>query len=339
MGQFYTKTDDSSWLVGVPWTKVPSGWSRVRTAYRKTSATVWTSFYTADLAPPSPPTLTLGITGNTLKITVQAPANPDTYRVRVKVGKAVSVNNNTDANYIYTPDGADANWSDWLISPNQTRTKYYPADGSSLTAGSTYYVTAWTEDTSHNYSTPVSGYEKFLSTGVAAPESYTAILDPSYSKSWYNTSGYWDHNTDQYLRIGTPENRRGFLFYSTRMLSLLKGAKSITSMKVQIQRHPQWDYNGATQFHIFGHSLQNQPTTNPMSKILITDSGWQSANHGQTLQVGVPSSFFPGMLSGSIVGLGITSQQGSGDHDTDKYCGTFYGSGTGTGRITVTYVR
>ena len=339
MGQCYINTD-SGWLVGVPWTKTSAGgWSRVRTAYRKTSATVWTSFYTADLAAPSSPTLTTAISGTQMAITVKAPSSPDTYRVRVKVGKAVSANNNTDTNYISTPDGADANWSDWLISPNQTRTKYYPTDGSSLTAGTTYWVTVWAEDTSHNYSTPVSDSIKYLSPGVAAPESYTATFDPSYSRSWYNTSGYWDKNTDKYLRIGTPENRRGFLFYSTRMLSLLKGAQKITSMKVQIQRHPQWDYNGATQFHIFGHSLQNQPSTNPMSKILVTDTVWHTANHGQTQQVTIPSSFFPGIINGSIVGLGITSQQGSGDHDTDQYCGTFYGSGTGSGRVTVSYVR
>jgi hypothetical protein len=339
MGECYAKTDTVTWAKGVPWVKTSTGgWSRAKQGYRKTAATVWTPFYTADLTPPAVPVLTTSISGTRLKIDVKAPASTDVMRVRVKVGKAVSANNATDANYIGTPDGADATWSDWNIAPSQTRTKYYPTSGA-LTAGTTYFVTVWAEDTSHNYSTYVSDSIKYVSSGVAAPEAHSATIDPVDSDSWMTASAVWNSQNDKYLRTGRADNRAGYLFYSTRVSSLLKGAASITSMKIQIQRYPGYDYTGATKFHLFAHSLANKPSGNPSASIVYTDSVWVSINRGQTLQVTVPTSWYANILSGKIVGLGVRSQTGGGSADTDAYAGTFYGAGTGTGRITVTYMK
>lgn len=348
MGGAFVKVDEDSWAAGVPWVKTSTGgWSRVRTMYRKTAPTVWTPFYTADLTAPAAPTVTLAIESARLKITVKAPVVADMHRVRVKVGKAVAAtgttvpayaNNTTDAAYISSPDGADTAWSEWTIASGATRTKYYPLTGS-LSNGSTYQVTAWSEDKSHNYSAPTSQQIKYSTTVPTTPKSYTITIAAADSRTWYQTTCEWGNRKE--IRVGNPENRSGFLFYSTRLTSQLKGVKSITSMNLKIQRMPDIDYDKGTNFHIFGHSMLSYSNINPYEtkKYKLTESTWRVLNRGQVGNFALPSTFFPKIISGEIVGLGIISQGGSGVNATDKYCGSFYGFGTTSGTLTVTYTK
>ena len=348
MGNPYVKVDDDEWAVAVPWVKTTTGgWSRVRQMYRKTAPTVWTPFWTADLTAPAAPTLTVTIEAARLKITVKAPTVADMYRVRVKVGKAVAAttttippyaNTTTDSAYISTPDAGDATWSDWLIASGATRTKYYPLTGS-LSSGSTYKVSAWSEDKSHNYSAPTTKQIKYTTTSPTTPTSKTVTIAHADSRTWYQTTCKWGDRKE--IRVGNPENRSGFLFYSTRLSSQLKGAKSISNITLKLQRMPDIDYDKAVKFKIFAHSMLSYSNVNPYEtkKYRYTYDHWYTMNRGQVSSISLPSSFFAKFITGEFVGLGIISQGGSGVNATDPYCGSFYGFGTSSGTITATFTK
>lgn len=339
MGALWYKTDDG-WKQGIPYGRLANGWAKSIAGYRKTAPTVWTSLYTTDLTPPAAatiPSITIGadltLNQGRLTITVKAPSTSDTIACRVKVGKTVSANNTTDANYVATVDGTGKPWSEWDMTPNQTKSKVWPLAGN-LTANATYYVTVWAMDRTRNYSAPVSKSIKYVVPAVLTAKELAATFVPTDSSSIRKSNNTW-YTGDKFLRTGGPENWHGLWFYSTRISAALKGAKGIEKMTLQIQRYPS-GYVGKTKFRLFAHKLQARPAGSIWSpnNVVYTDPTIYEIERSQTLNVPIPSSWFPAFLNGTIQGFGIFTGTSKAN---DVYQTVAYGFGTFSGRVITEY--
>lgn len=335
MGAIWYKTDDG-WKQTIPYGRAANGWAKSPKGYRKTSSTVWTDLFTTDLTPPAVPTIVsvtvssdLSVNQGRLSITVKAPATADVSVIRVKVGKAVSANNDTDANYVATQDGTGYPWSEWHVVPNQTVTKTWPMSGN-LTNGATYYVTAWAMDKTRNYSAPVNKSVVYKTPAVLTAKEYTGYIVPTDSSTIQKSDNKW-LTGDKFVRTGGPYNYHGLWFYSTKLSAALKGVLGIEKMILEIQRYP-GNLKGTTRFHIFSHKLENRPAGSIWSpnNVVATLSTWYSIEQGQTIKITLPSAWHAAVIAGTVKGFGIYAQTSSAN---DQYNNTMYGFGTYSGRI------
>lgn len=342
MGKIWVKTftpevsissTSAPWVSAIPFIRQTSGWARGKIAYRKTTSTVWTPFYTVNSVLPGVPTLTVAIKPDSsgIRITVKAPTSTDMKSVRVKVGKKVSDNNSTDANYIAPAHGNDLHWSDWLIDPSETRYKDFPLSGS-LTNGTTYYVTAWSEDTSRNFSTAVTASIKYEGSGVDVGIGKTVYLQSVGSNTFRRSSGIYIN--DNYLRTGNTYNQVGFWYYSDQIKAALTGAVKINQVKILVQRMAKTanvDTHNATIINLVAHSLAGSTPLSPMSYCLETDTAHNyTFAPGQARNLVVPEAWYPDILSGRIKGFGIVTHLSS---PNTPFTGTYYGFPTTSGRL------
>ena len=341
MGAIWYKTEDG-WKSTIPYGRAANGWNKAVKGYRKTAATVWTDLFTTDFTPPAVAAITaLSVTADLklnqgrLSITIKAPSTADVAGVRVKVGKEVSSNNTTDSNYIAAVDGTGKAWSEWDMTPNQSRTKTWPMQGN-LTNGATYYVTVWAMDKTRNYSKAVSSSIKYATPKAITVKDITATIVPTDSRTIAKSNNAWT-TVDKFLRTGNAANYHGLWFYSTRLPTTLKGALGIVSLDLQVQRYPQ-GLAGPTKFHLFSHKMENQSNISVWSpsQVVNTEGVWHSINQNQTITVPIPVSWYPYILNGTVKGFGIYAQTSAAN---DQYNQTIYGFGTYSGRLTAVYRR
>jgi len=341
MGAIWTKTEDG-WKQTIPYGRRSTGWAKAIKGYRKTAPTVWTDLFTTDFTPPAVPTITsvtvtadLKVNQGRLSITIKAPTTADVVRVRVKVGKTVSTNNTTDANYVAAVDGTGQEWSEWDMLPNTSKTKTWPLSGS-LTNGATYYVTAWAVDRTRNYSAAVSKSIKYATPTVITHKDLTATIIPTDSRSIQKSNNAWV-TADKFLRTGAAVNWHGLWFYSTRIPTTLKGALGIVSLNLQVQRYPN-GIAGATKFRLFSHKMENQSNVSVWSpnQVIATDSTFWSINQNQVLNIPIPVAWYAGIIAGTVKGFGIFSTTTTA---VNEYQQTIYGFGTYSGRVVAVYRR
>lgn len=339
MGKALVKTE-TGYVQGVPYIRQASGWARVKVGYRKTSSTFWSPFLSVDSNPPGVPIITgFSRVGTSLQLTIKAPADSDVAQMRVKVGKRIAANLETDSDYISSPDGLDPAWSEWLVAPGQTRTKTFPVSGT-LTNNTVYYVTAWAQDSSRNYSNPATASVKYSVPVATPPKAKTATIDPTDSGTFRRTTNAYYRN-DKYLRIGGTSEDVGLLYYSSKIPTQLKNAKVLTRARLKLQRISGRGYKGQAQFHLFAHTMTgySKVDIDTGGRILYTDTVTSLADQGQTVTLDVPEAWYDDILSGKVKGFGIASQISSGNETIDPYVAAFYGDNTSTGKVILEYTE
>lgn len=327
------KVTDTTFKAGLPYVKVDAGWVRAKTLWRKTSSTVWTSFYVVDNTPPASPVIVEGERdGTRLKITITAPASSDVVSLRVKVATKQNTNLAIDSDYLATPDGVDDAWSEWKVTPGQTRTKYWPMEGTP-TNNTTYYVTAWAQDSSRNFSSPV--FDQILyrlpSSTVSKPKSGYAKTTDSSTFRRSGSSDQW-YREKKYLYLGGPKQEVGVWFYGTNISTLLKNASAITAAKLTVQRRNA-DYDGTAKFFLLAHNMTGYSNINlDNGHVVRTQPSVElHAKQGQDITVTIPDTWYDEILSGTITGFGLYSQLSSAN-SSDPYNSSFYGAGSNSGR-------
>jgi len=349
MGDMLVKTTEEQWTKGQPFVRTATGQSRARFAYRKiideAGDPAWVEFWRADSTAPGVPTnLKLEVSGfGGFNITVTAPYDTDVMSLRVKVGKIVPSNNTLDSAYLSTMDGSDPAWSEWMVAPGQTRTKKYPPSGS-LVSGTTYYVSVWAQDTSRNFSAPATKsivYKSLSPTTTVTRSTYITTVDSttfSKEKNIYN-------RTDKLVRTGHPNNNHGIWYYGDKISALLQGASRINDVKIEIQRLASspsgidQSISTATRFKFFGHNMttwSNIDIHDP-SRIVFAGELWGTyggLERGQSKVYTVPSAIWPMLLSGKLKGFGVYTNV-SASPSVDM--GTYYGFGTNSGRLFISY--
>jgi hypothetical protein len=342
MGNMWVK-DVNGWKTVFPWIKTASGWSRVKTGYRKINATTWQSFFVADLTPPAVPVISSIVQeGTRLKITITAPASTDVKVIRVKVGKVPAANTDIDSSYVSSPDGSDTAWSEWKVTPSQARTKYYPVSGS-LTNGALYYVTAWSQDGGRNYSQPAVASHKYTAPVVPVPVKKTAFVTSVDSGSFYRSNNTY-LRTDKILRTGRPEDRMGLWYYSNKIATTLKNAKSLDKVQVLIQRYSgAAGYVGQSKWWFFAHNqtAYSNVDMDAGGRIIAIEPSTinRLLARGASGTATMPPSWYPDILSGKIKGFGVIAQVSSGINEIDIYAGEYYGFGTNSGRVYLEYTE
>jgi hypothetical protein len=341
VGNHWVKDTDGIWKPVLPWAKPGSGWTRVKIAYRKTSSTVWSVFQTVDLTPPLVPRIeSVVVEGKLLHITVTAPTSSDVSSIRVKVAKnKATANSDTTADYVGLADPPDDTWSDWHVTPGQTRDKYYPpADLGDLTSGATYYVTAWARDTGRNFSSPVTQSQKFTTSTGALPSARSVYVTTTDSGTFNRTTDAWAAAADKGVRTGDVMERVGMFFYGSKLQTTLAKSIELSQLTLQIQRLNHVDYRGASQFKLLAHNLATKTSADidhdkGLSHIVATDSTWHTLAQGATGNFVIPGAWYDKIRNGTIKGFGIYSQASSGNDTTDFFSGSYYGFGTNSGRL------
>lgn len=334
MGQVWIKDETNTWQPGLPAMRTGTGWVNGKVVLQKTATTVWTARWSRDtVAPAAPASVSLTYSASTGKLTVtaKAPSSSDVKLLRIKVSStAYPSNTNTDANYYVDgqPDGTK--WSDVPVAPNQTITRTFPPSNTKVTAGKTYYVSVWAQDTSYNFS-PIKQASFKVPTPATPPPAVkvrSAYIYPTDSGSWGEGYGWRPH--DNYVLAGFSYNWRGLWFFSTRIKSALARAKQINTMKITITRGG--DPRGAAFgfIRLRAHSLATQPSGDPLRYMSdISSSGVIARTSSRTITV--PSNWYPGFLSGQYRGLGVAWSNAVSDENDDSV--GFYGAGTQSGKI------
>jgi hypothetical protein len=337
MGKHLVKDETGVWRDALPYIRTAAGWARVKIGYRKTSPTVWTQFFVLDLTIPAVPVVT-SITrdGARLKITITAPASTDVKSLRVKVGKRIATNLEVDSDYITTADANDPAWSEWQVTPNQVRTKYYPVAGT-LTNGATYYVTAWAQDASRNFSPPAVASFKYTEPVVPVPVKKTAYVTTVDTTTFRRVQNTY-YRADKLMRLGSVNELVGLAYYSNKIAATLKNAKRLTLVKIGLQR-TNTDYVGAGQFRLLAHTQTGYSAVDidTGGRVVFSDPVWHTLNRGQSASVVIPEAWYPAILAGKVKGFGLYSQVSTGIDTIDPYAVTFHGFGTTSGRVYLEY--
>lgn len=338
MAQVWTKDQDGNWVPGLPLIKGSTGWVNGNIIYEKTGSSTWTVRWTRDTTPPAAPGLSLsgGTTTNPLTVTVTAPSASDTRLVRVKVStSAFPTSTSKSDSYYYSIQQSGEPWSDWTVTPSQVRTKlFYPQNMvplPSLVANTTYYFTAWAQDTSFNWSTATTASFKCPAPPAPAPvpvkkSAYITTTDSGSYSAQYNN---WRTDSNYVYQAGS-QDWRGLWFYSTKIKTQLAKATSIAKMQIYVQRvNTAHGVSGGANVDLVAHKLASQPTGDPIGS-MTGHSTVGTLTRGQGAWFNVPSGWWPSILSGTYKGLGL--RFGTTSYTDNDYMYA-YGAGTSSGKI------
>lgn len=339
MPQIWTKDPDGVWVNGLPMVKASSGWLNGKLVYEKTGTSTWTLRWSRDTTPPALPgmTLTGGTTTNPITVQITAPSAADTVRVRVKVSTTsfpTNVNSTTDGQYYAVQDAGEA-WSDWKVTPSQVRTKlFFPpklTPKQNLKAGTTYYFTAWAQDSSLNWSAARNVSFK-CPTPTAPPPTLvkkTAYITTTDSASYSAQYDNWRTDSNYVYQAGA-QDWRGLWFYSTKIKTILAKATSVEKMQVYVQRvNTDHGVGGAANVRLVAHKYASQPTADPIGN-MTGNNLVGTLSRGQGKWLDVPSGWWDEFKTGTYKGLGL--RFGTTSYTDNDYMYA-YGAGTNSGKI------
>lgn len=336
MGQLWVKSPDGTWDPGLPAIRTATGWVNGRLVYEKTTATVWSLRWSRDTTPPGVPasvTLTHNATTGKISIVAKAPSTTDVRMLRIKVSTTAYSNTTAvDGSYWSTGMSDGSKWSDPLVSPNGTVTRSYPPTATKVTAGRTYYVSVWAQDTSYNWSPVRQAALKVPVPVVPKPGTITrsAYVLPVDSGT-YGDQTHWRKDNNYVYQAG-PEDWRGAYFYGTRISSILAKAKKVTKMTVYLGRlNSSHGVADAADIKIARHLFATQPSGSPDSA--FGDAYFAGTlNRGQYKTFTLPADWYEQFRVNWNKGVGLRSDQGGTSYTNDDYV-ILYGAGTQSGKL------
>jgi len=261
--------DGGVWKAATPYLKKAGTWQEPNQVWTKDSG-IWKQAYQKDSTPPAVPDLSLEFIANrylNVNIKANTVADPTLAKVRVLVSASAYPANPFSSGFVSEADVTfpDETWSDFLYNivgghvVTGTITKEWPTNpGStrSLTGGTTYYFSAFAQDTNGNWS--AGNYKSFKAPDRTGGDPVPPVQTIKTAEFGAEFSGCY--NGDDSLRYngvnlyqglwnaanGAQESIVGFnsTRTSTGIVNTLKNAKSID--KVEIYMFCAQAYNNTT---------------------------------------------------------------------------------------------
>lgn len=334
----WLKDKSGTWVSGAKQsTRSSTGWKYASAIYEKTGTSTWTRRWLRDVTAPAPPTATLttDAVAKTGKITLKMPSDPDVALFVLKGGhttypKTPSLTNLPADEYVYLWNDAINGqvWSTMKVSPGQTVERNLK----NYVSGRTYYYACWVQDTSGNWSAPRTFSVKFPQPPAPppppAPVTKTYTTNCTGSGSWVTNWPYWRSDNNYVYQAGNDSY--GAWFYSGRLESALKNAKTIKKITIRVTRvNSAHGISGAANVYLSAHRYQTRPSGKP-SFVHSPGVYVGTLSRGQTKTFTVPSSWYASIKSGAYDGFGLRYGSSSFTSANYLYC---YGSGTTSGQV------
>lgn len=337
-GQMWRKNDSGVWVKsGVLFKSSTQGWVKAVTGHIKNGDdTTWDLVYDQDVTPPPAPSFGSRYTyTDTKKFRqyIQMPSTSDVVRGCFKVSKTGyptrpgEVTSGDTFTYADDSDGQPF----WLFdkSPGSNVQRNFQ----SASYSTKYYLAAWAQDDSGNWSAPVT--TSFTFPAAPAPTkklvTKTAYITTNNSASYANFG--W-RSGDILYQAGSYGDK-GFWFYGTKIASALKNAESIDKIQIYVyRRNTSHGVSGDAQVHIGRHGLTSKPSGSPGSNPITGEYTIGKLKRGEGQWFTLPSSWYKYFKSGSYRGLGV--EYGTTSYTSDRYA-IFNGYGTSSGKVKLTW--
>lgn len=337
-GSIWIKNSAGNWVQGPLYVKTPTtGWARGYEVYQKTGASTWTMIYDGDITPPAAPTSNNSYDASKKYYNAQVvlPTTSDTVRGCIKVSTTAYpvnpgvVTSGDTFTYANSVDGTPI-WL-WDAIPGGAYTRRFTG----MVSGKKYYVSAWAQDDSGNWSSPYHytftfPYPPAPTKTLVTKSAYVSVTD---SASWRSAYGWQNDNT--YVYQGGDYDWRGYWFYGSGIANLLKNAESLTKVEMYIQRvNSSHGIAGDGNIMLGYHGYSAQPGGTPAvvsGKYNVVDLA-----RGEGKWVTLNNAWRASILSGSIKGFGLDYGSTSVSSSYYNYC---YGRGTSSGRLKLTWTE
>lgn len=336
----WVKDGTGTWVPAQPNVKNVNGWLPATFIKQKTGSTTWSTIWARDTTPPGHAAVALGYNSTTnhkMHVVYVAPSDADVANLLIKVSTSgyPTSTSTTDSSFVSaSPPGMSRPWSVVPTAASAPGSMDYPVVGTA-TPGVTYYVTVWAQDTSFNYSAPVTASFKIpVAPVVTPPTTKSAYFTTTDSGSYSDSSNSW--RTDNNYVYQGGQDWRGLWFYSTKVRSALAKASKITRMEVYITRaNTAHGVTGHSNIWLIAHRLASQSGGDPIGymtapiqdgALLRGESGWAN----------IPSTWWPSFVSGAYLGVGMRYNDTSYTDVNYMYA---YGAGTNSGKLYIEWTE